>query len=62
MVIQDKKTGGIIICVDFRKLNDACLHDSFPTPFTDEELENVGRQEAYSFKDGFLVYHQIKIA
>jgi hypothetical protein len=25
-----------------RKLNDACLHDPFPTPFIDEVLENVG--------------------
>jgi hypothetical protein len=25
-----------------QKLNDACLHDPFPTPFTDEVLENVG--------------------
>jgi hypothetical protein len=30
MVVQDKKTGGIIICVDMRKLNDAFLHDLFP--------------------------------
>ena len=31
------------------------------TPFTDEVLENVGGQEAYSFMDGFSTYHQIKI-
>ena len=42
MVVQEKKTGGIRICVDLRKLNDACMHDPFPTPFTDEVLENVG--------------------
>ena len=42
MVIQDEKMGGIKICVDPRKLNDGFLHDSFPTPFTDEFLENVG--------------------
>jgi hypothetical protein len=24
-VVQDKKTGEIIICVDLRKLNDVCL-------------------------------------
>jgi hypothetical protein len=53
---------GIRICIDLRKLNDACLHDPFPTPFTDEVLENVGRQEAYSFTDGFSGYHQIRIA
>ena len=47
--------------MDLKKLNDAYIHDPFPTPFTDEVLENVGRQEAYSFTDGFLGYHQIKI-
>jgi hypothetical protein len=46
MVIQDKKS----------------LHDLFPTPFTDEVLENLGGREAYSFTDGFSGYHQIKIA
>jgi hypothetical protein len=62
MVVQDKKTGEVKICVDLRKLNDACLHDPFPTPFTDEFLDNVGGQEVYSFIDGFSGYHQIKIA
>jgi hypothetical protein len=62
MVVQDKKTRGIRICVDLRKLNDACLHDPFPTPFTDEVLENVGGKETYSFTDGFSGYHQINIA
>jgi hypothetical protein len=32
MVVQDKNLGEIRICVDLRKLNDACLHDPFPTP------------------------------
>ena len=35
MVVQDKKTGEIHICVNIRELNDACIHDPFPTPFTD---------------------------
>ena len=62
MVVQEKKNKGEIrICVNLRKLNDACLHDPFPTPFTDEVLENVGGQEVYSFTDGFLGYHQIKV-
>jgi hypothetical protein len=62
MVVQDKKQGWIWICVNLRKLNDACLHDPFPTPFTDEVLENVGGHETYSFTDGFSSYHQINIA
>jgi len=51
----------IHICIYLRKLNDACVHDPFPTPFIDEVLENVGGQEAYSFTNGFSGYHQIKI-
>jgi hypothetical protein len=45
MVVQDKNTGEIWICIDLRKLNDSCLHHPFPTPFTDEVLDNVGGQE-----------------
>jgi hypothetical protein len=62
MVVQEKKQVGIRICIDLRKLNDAFLHDPFPTPFTDEVLENVGGHEDYSFTDGFSGYHKIKIA
>jgi hypothetical protein len=54
MVVQQKKQGGIKIFVDLRKWNDAFQHDPFPTPFTDEVLENVGGQETYSFTDGFF--------
>ena len=57
MVVQDKKTNEIRICVDLRKLNDACVHDPFLTLFTDEVLEGVGGQEIYSFTNGFLGYH-----
>ena len=60
IVIQDKmETGEGRIYINMRKLNYACLHDPFPTPFTDEVLESVGGQEMYSFTDGFLGYHQV---
>ena len=62
MVVQDKKTEEIKICVDLRNSNDTCLHDPFPTPFTDEVLDNVGGHEVYYFTDGFSGYHQIRIA
>jgi hypothetical protein len=62
MVVQEKKQGRIRICINLRKLNDAWLHDLFPTPFTDEVLENVGGHGIYSFTDGLSGYHQIKIA
>jgi len=53
MVVQEKKQGGIRICVNLIKLNDDFLHDPLPTPFIDEVLDNVGGQEGYSFTDGF---------
>ena len=42
-------------------MNDACVNDPFPNPFTDEVLDNVGGLEAYFLTDGFFGYHQIKI-
>ena len=62
MVLQEKKhKDEIRICADLRKLNDAFVHDHFPTLLTDEVLDDVGEWEAYSFIDGFSGYHQIKI-
>jgi hypothetical protein len=37
------------------------VHDPFPTPFTDEVLEQVAGKESYSFIDGFTRYHQVRI-
>ena len=63
IVVQDKKNlGEVRICVGLRELNDAYLHDPFPTPFTNEVLENVGGQEMYSFTYGLLGYHQVIIS
>jgi hypothetical protein len=57
MVVKENNQGGIKICVDLIKLNYSFLCDPFPTSFTDEVLENVEGQEAYSFTDGFSRYH-----
>ena len=62
IVIQDKKTiGKVRIYVYLRKLNDACLHDPFPTPFTYEVLESIRGPEMYLFIDDFCGYHQVRI-
>ena len=61
IVIKDKKTAGEVrIYVNLRKLNDACPHNPFPTPFTDEVLESIEGKEMYSFTDSFSGYHQVK--
>jgi hypothetical protein len=61
MVVQQKKMGNLMIYVDLHGLNIACVHDPFSTPSTDGVLESVGGRDAYSFKNGFLGYHQVRI-
>jgi len=48
IVIQNKKDATEIrVCVDYRSLNNACVHKPFPTPFSNEVLDNVAGNEAY---------------
>jgi hypothetical protein len=55
IVIQSKKgIDDIRVCVDYISLNSSCVHDPFPTPFSDEVLDQVVGNEAYSFIDGFF--------
>jgi hypothetical protein len=42
-------------------LNSACVHDMFPTPFSDKVLDQVAGKESYSFTDEFSGYHQVRI-
>jgi hypothetical protein len=45
--------------VDFLGMNVAYVHDPFPTPFSDEVLDQVVEKEAYSFTNDFFGYHQV---
>jgi len=42
MAQEKKKKDETRICVDLRRLKDACVHDSFPILFTNEVLHNIG--------------------
>ena len=53
MVISIKKDGQIRICVDYRELNVVCIIDIFPTPFTEDILEEFFGHEVNSYMDGF---------
>ena len=44
IVVENKNTGEVRIYFNLIKLNDACVHDPFSTPFIDEVLEGVGSQ------------------
>jgi hypothetical protein len=62
IVIRSKKgNDDIRVYVDYRSLNLACVHNPFPTSFSDLVLDQVAGNEAYYFTDGFSCYHQVKI-
>ena len=41
VVIVQKKSGEIWLCIDFRALNAITVHDSFPLPHIEEALQAV---------------------
>jgi hypothetical protein len=57
VISSNKGTNDIRVCVEYKILNSSCVHDPFPTPFSDEVLDHVAGKEAYSFTDGFSGYH-----
>jgi len=62
MVVQSKKHDpkNLRIFVNFRGLNKLPLTDPFPTPFTDEIINELGH-ECYSFTYEFSGYNQVPI-
>ncbi len=62
IVTVPKKNGKLRICINFKKLNVATKKDPYPLPFIDEVLNTIIGYEAYSFLDGYFIYHQISIA
>ena len=61
MVIQHKKISDLKIYVEFREHKKYYDHNPFPTPFIEETLENIIKNEVYSFTNGFSKYHQVQI-
>ncbi|GKF44568.1 reverse transcriptase domain-containing protein, partial [Tanacetum coccineum] len=50
-----------IMCIDYRKLNEATRKDHFPLPFMDQMLKRLAGNQFYCFLDGFSGYFQIPI-
>nr|GEX52492.1 DNA-directed DNA polymerase [Tanacetum cinerariifolium] len=60
-LIPTRLVTGWIICIDYRKLNDATRKDHFPLPFMDQMLKRLVGKEFYCFLDRGLGYFQIPI-
>jgi hypothetical protein len=63
MVVKSNKhdTKKIRICVDLWGLNKLIVTNPFPTPYSDDIINEVVGHEIYSFIDGFYGYNQVPI-
>ncbi|KAA3483038.1 Retrotransposon gag protein [Gossypium australe] len=52
---------GIVVCINYKKLNDAMKINHFPLPFIDQMLDHLVGKDYYCFLDGYSRYHQIPI-
>ncbi|VDD78381.1 unnamed protein product [Mesocestoides corti] len=61
IVVVKKKDGSIRLCVDYRKLNEVTVKDSFPIPRMDVTLDALGRSTIFSTLDLKSGYWQVEI-
>jgi len=62
-VLVRKKDGSIRFCVDYRKLNQFTIKDSYPLPRINEAIDAIGRDAKYfSTLDLAMNYHLVPIA
>ena len=62
VVLVQKKTGEICICVDYRKLNSITIRDAFPLPCIDEALQVVHNCNVFTSFDLAQGYLQLAMA
>ena len=60
-VIVDKKNGSQRLCIDYRKLNDVTIRDSYPLPNIAETLDSFHGAKYFSTLDLTSGYWQMKI-
>jgi len=61
LVIAAKPDGGLRICVDYRKVNNLTVDDSYPPPRTDVLLDAVCHAKFFSKLDMEQGFHQVEM-
>jgi hypothetical protein len=61
LVVVQKKSGDIWLCVDFMNLNQLSLKDNCPLPNMEHLLQRVNSVGTMSMLDGFFGYNQVLV-
>ena len=62
VVLVNKPDGSIRLCVDYRKLNQVTVGDSYPLPIIDDLIMELGDAKIFSQLDLVQAYHQVPLA
>ncbi len=61
IVMVRKKDGSVRMCVDYRRLNDVTVKDSYPLPHVSEILDSMNGCTHFSTIDLACGYHQVSL-
>ena len=56
-----KKDGSLLLCLDYRQLNRAIIHNQYPLPRIDELFDQLHGSRVYSKIDLRSGYHQLRV-
>ena len=59
LVAAPKKNGKIRWCVDFRRLNERTIADTFPLPQVEDNLSRLANSQVFSTVDGSGAFHVV---
>ena len=62
VVVGTKADGSPLFCVDYRKLNECIIQDSYPIPLIDDCIDSLGNAKVFTILDCNSGYWQIPVA
>jgi hypothetical protein len=62
IVLIPKPDGSLMFCIDYRKLNEVTIRESYPLPRMDDCLDSLGAATIFTTLDANSGYWQLEVA